>query len=74
MFFDRLAVIPDVGWGRVPDGESVRVGESFRCPVWPMPHANFLLLVNAIEQPKSPENPCKVGNCGVSICEYHKYI
>jgi hypothetical protein len=36
--------------------------------------ANFLLLVNAIEQPKSPENPDKVGNSGVSIGEYHKYV
>jgi hypothetical protein len=55
-----------------------------RCPVWPMPDAlfgrcpmpdaNFLLLVNAIEQPKSPENPDKVGNSGVSIGEYHKYV
>ncbi len=45
-----------------------------RCPIWPMPDANFLLLVNAIEQPKSPENPDKVGNSGVSIGEYHKYV
>jgi len=48
-----------------------------RCPIWPMPYladANFLLLVNAIEQPKSPENPDKVGNSGVSIGEYHKYV
>jgi hypothetical protein len=91
-------VIPDVGWGRVPDGESVRVGESVRCPmpyladalfgrcpIWPMPYladalrgpmpnSNFLLLVNAIEQPKSPENPDKVGNSGVSIGQYHKYV
>ena len=42
-----------------------------RCP---MPDANFLLLVNAIEQPKSPENPDKVGNSGVSIGKYHKYV
>ena len=98
-------MIPDVGWGRVPDGESVPVGESVRfpmpdarfsmpylpdarCPILdalfarcpmpdarcPMPDANFLLLVNAIEQPKSPENPDKVGNSGVSIGEYHKYV
>ena len=79
-------MIPDVGWGRVPDGESVplgRVSESQlampdalfgRCPIWPMPNSNFLLLVNAIEQPKSPENPDKVGNSGVSIGEYHKYV
>ena len=72
--------------GRVPDGESVRVAipesqfpsRNARCPMpdsrFPMPDANFLLLVNAIEQPKSPENPDKVGNCGMSICEYHKYI
>ncbi len=45
-----------------------------RCPFWPMPDANFLLLVNAIEQPKSPENPDKVGNSGVSIGEYLKYV
>ena len=48
-----------------------------RCPIWPMSYladANFLLLVNAIEQPKSPENPDKVGNSGVSIGEYHKYV
>ena len=41
---------------------------------FPMPNSNFLLLVNAIEQPKSPENPDKVGNSGVSIGEYHKYV
>ena len=47
----------------------------------PMPHAQFpmpnspgLQFVNAIEQPKSPENPDKVGNSGVSIGEYHKYV
>jgi len=49
-----------------------------RCPMpdarCPMPDATFLLLVNAIEQPKSPENPYKVGNSGVSIGEYHKYV
>ena len=45
-----------------------------RCPIWPMPDANFLLLVNAIKQPKSPENPDKVGNSGVSIGEYDKYV
>jgi hypothetical protein len=49
-----------------------------RCPMpdarCPMPNSNFLLLVNAIEQPKSPENPDKVGNRGVSIGEYHKYV
>jgi len=49
-----------------------------RCPMpdarFSMPDANFLLLVNAIEQPKSPENPGKVGNRGVSIGEYHKYV
>ena len=45
-----------------------------RCPIWPMPNSNFLLLVNAIEQPKSSENPDKVGNSGVSIGEYHKYV
>jgi hypothetical protein len=28
---------------------------------------DFLLLVDAIEQPKSPDNPDKVGNSGVSI-------
>lgn len=40
----------------------------------PIPDSNFLLLVDAIEQPKSPENPDKVGNSGVSIGEYHKYV
>ncbi len=49
-------------WGRVCESQ------------FPIPDANFLLLVNAIEQPKSPENPDKVGNCGVSIGEYHKYV
>jgi hypothetical protein len=66
-------VIPDVGWGRVPDGESVRVGRVSESQL-AIPDANFLLLVNAIEQPKSPENPHKVGNSGVSIGEYHKYV
>ena len=71
-------MIPDVGWGRVPDGESVRVGDSVPVAIpdsrFPIPDANFLLLVNAIEQPKSPENPDKVGNSGVSIGEDHKYV
>lgn len=66
-------MIPDVGWGRVPDGESVRVGRVSESQL-AIPDANFLLLVNAIEQPKSPENPDKVGNSGVSIGEYHKYV
>lgn len=71
-------MIPDVGWGRVGDGEMGRVGESGRAAVpdsrSPIPDSNFLLLVDAIEQPKSPENPDKVGNSGVSIGEYHKYV
>ncbi len=41
---------------------------------FPIRNSNFLLLVNAIEHPKSPKNPDKVGNSGVSIGEYHKYV
>ena len=77
-------------WGRVsesqfpmPDARCPMPDARFsmpdsRCPIpdarFPIPDANFLLLVNAIEQPKSPENPDKVGNSGVSIGEYHKYV
>ena len=56
-------------WGRVCQSQCPM--PDARCPI---PDANFLLLVNAIEQPKSPENPDKVGNSGVSISEYHKYV
>ena len=69
--------MPDALFGRCPVWPMPCLADA-RCPMpdarCPMPDANFLLLVNAIEQPKSSENPDKVGNCGVSICEYHKYI
>lgn len=69
-------MIPDVGWARVGEWESGRVGdwESGRVGEAQFPLTNFLLLVDAIEQPKSAENPDKMGNSGVSIGEYHKYI
>ena len=41
---------------------------------FPILDSNFLLLVDAIEQRKSPHNPDKVGNSSVSIGEYHKYV
>lgn len=67
MFFGSLALIPE-GRGRV--------GESGELPITnsQLLIPDFLLLVNAIEQPKSPDNSDKVSNSGVSIGQYDKYV
>ena len=72
---DSRFPIPDSRFP-IPDSRFPIPDSRFPIPdsQFPIPDANFLLLVNAIEQPKSPENPDKVGNSGVSIGEYHKYV
>ena len=62
------------GVGEIGSGENGRVAITYSQLPIAIFYCNFLLLVDAIEQPKSPDNPDKVSNSGVSIGQYDKYV